>query len=109
MDIGIYNSIAGLKEYYGTGMKEVNVVIKNIHIDADDIEVKGQNEDTWSVKICDESIELIKFKCPESDVMLNAMGYYIINIIGKFTYSYFNGVKTAQIIINDYEVVDEYD
>ena len=109
LDIGTYNSIAGLKEYYGTGLKEVNVVIKNIHIDADDIEVKGQNQDTWSVKICDESIELIKFQCPESDVMLNAMGYYVINIMGKFKYSYFNGVKTAQIVINDYEVVDEYD
>lgn len=59
--------------------------------------------------ICDESIKLIKFKCPEDDVFLDAQGLYKINVIGKFGYSFFNGIKTAQIIIEDYEVTYEDD
>ena len=105
LDIGVFNDISGLKPYYATGLKECNVLIKNIPINADDIVIQGKNEDTWCTMICDESIKLIKFKCPEDDTMLSAQGLYKINAIGKLSYSYFNGIKTAQIIIEDYEVI----
>ena len=103
--IGIFNDIARLKPYYGCCLRECNVVIKNIPINADDIVVQGKNQDTWCTMICDDAIKLIKFKCPDDDIFLNAEGDYVINIIGKLGYNYYNGVKTAQIIVNDYEVV----
>ena len=81
------------------------VVIKNIPINADDIVVQGKNQDTWCTMICDDAIKLIKFKCPDDDIFLNAEGDYVTNIIGKLGYNYYNGVKTAQIIVNDYEVI----
>ena len=98
-----YYNIVNLKPYYGYCIDECNVVVKNIPIG--DIEIKGEAQNTWSVKVCDEAIELIKFRCPEHETMLQLKGNCTINIIGKMAYSYFKGIKTAQIIIDDYEVI----
>lgn len=106
LDMSLFTSIASLKSYYATGLKECNIVVNNIPINADDIAIKGKDSNTWSVMICDETIELIKFRCPENDELLNGLGMYKINIIGKFGYSFFKGIKTAQIIVEDYEVVN---
>lgn len=106
LDMALFTSIASLKSYYATGLKECNIVVNNIPINADDIVIKGKDSNTWSVMICDETIELIKFRCPENDELLNGLGMYKINIIGKFGYSFFKGIKTAQIIVEDYEVVN---
>lgn len=106
LDMSLFTSIASLKSYYATGLKECNIVVNNIPINADDIVIKGKDSNTWSVMICDETVELIKFRCPENDELLNGLGTYKINIIGKFGYSFFKGIKTAQIIVEDYEVVN---
>lgn len=106
LDMSLFTSIASLKSYYATGLKECNIVVNNIPINADDIVIKGKDSNTWSVMICDETIELIKFRCPENDELLSGLGMYKINIIGKFGYSFFKGIKTAQIIVEDYEVVN---
>lgn len=106
LDMSLFANIASLKSYYATGLKECNIVVNNIPINADDVVIKGKDSNTWSVMICDETIELIKFRCPENDELLNGLGMYRINIIGKFGYSFFKGIKTAQIIVEDYEVVN---
>lgn len=106
LDMSLFTSIASLKSYYATGLKECNIVVNNIPINADDVVIKGKDSNTWSVMICDETIELIKFRCPENDELLNGLGMYKINIIGKFGYSFFKGIKTAQIIVEDYEVAN---
>ena len=109
LDMSLFANIASLKSYYATGLKECNIVVNNIPINADDVVIKGKDSNTWSVMLCDETIELIKFRCPENDELLNGLGMYKINIIGKFGYSFFKGIKTAQIIVEDYEVVWEDD
>lgn len=106
LDMSLFTSIASLKSYYATGLKECNIVVNNIPINTDDVVIKGKDSNTWSVMICDETIELVKFRCPENDELLNGLGMYKINIIGKFGYSFFKGIKTAQIIVEDYEVVN---
>ena len=108
-DLALFNEIANLKPYYGQKINECKVVIKDITVNAEDITIKGENQNTWSVKICDEAIELIKFRCPEEDIFLNAEGMYTINILGKIGYSFFKGIKTAQIIVEEYEVTWEDD
>lgn len=112
-DIGIFNDIASLKPYYGNSIEECNVVIKDIPITADSITTQGKNEDSWCVMICDESIKLVKFKCNENDYILNfgkedksgltdIISY--IDVIGKLSYNYYKGIKTAQVIVDEYEV-----
>lgn len=109
LNVGLYRDIANLKPYYGKGLEECNVLVRNIPVDSEDIVIQGKNQDTWCVTICDEAIKIIKFKCPENDTFLNEQGLYTIDVIGKFSYSYFNNIKTAQIIIEDYEVIWEDD
>lgn len=104
LNVGLYRDIAHLKPYYGKGLEECNILVRNIPVDSEDIVIQGKNQDTWCTMICDESIKLIKFKCPEDDTFLNEQGLYTIDVIGKFSYSYFNNIKTAQIIVEDYEV-----
>lgn len=109
LNVGIYRDIANLKPYYSKGLEECNILVRNIPVDSEDIVIQGKNQDTWCTMICDESIKLIKFKCPEDDTFLNEQGLYTIDVIGKFSYSYFNSIKTAQIIVEDYEVTYEDD
>lgn len=73
LDMSLFTSIASLKSYYATGLKECNIVVNNIPINADDVVIKGKDSNTWSVMICDETIELIKFRCPENDELLNGL------------------------------------
>ncbi|MCM1008335.1 MAG: DHH family phosphoesterase [Ruminococcus flavefaciens] len=111
--IGIFNDIASLKSYYGNSIDECNVVIKNIPVTADNITIQGKSEDSWCIMICDESVKLVKFKCSDDDYILNfgkedksgfadILSY--INVIGKLSYNYYKGIKTAQIIVDEYEV-----
>lgn len=112
-NIGVFNDIASLKSYYGNSIDECNVVIKDIPVISDDITMQGKNEDSWCIMICDESIKLVKFKCNENDYILNfgkedksgfadILSY--IDVIGKLSYNYYKGIKTAQIIVDEYEV-----
>ena len=123
LNMGFFNDIASLKPYYGQRLDECNILIRNIPVIPKDTLVRGTDLNTWCTKICDESIELIRFKCNENDEIL---GYarevkklideessipqqlsepIFINVIGKCGYNYYNGIKTAQIIIEDYEVI----
>ena len=70
LNVGIYRDIANLKPYYGKGLEECNILVRNIPVDSEDIVIQGKNQDTWCVTICDEAIKIIKFKCPEK-VFLN--------------------------------------
>lgn len=112
-NIGIFNDIASLKPYYGNSIEECKVVIKDIPVTSDGIMIQGKESNSWCIMICDESIKLVKFKCSEDDYILNfgkenesgltdIISY--INVIGKLSYNYYKGIKTAQIIVDEYEV-----
>ncbi len=113
LNIGIFNDIASMKPYYGSGIDECNVVIKDIPITADSIAIQGKENNSWCVMICDESVKVVKFKCNEDDYVLNfgkedKSGFTdiisYINVLGKLSYNYYKGIKTAQIIVEEYEV-----
>lgn len=105
LDMALFANVASLKSYYATGLKECNIVVKNVPINADNITVQGKELNSWFTMLCDESIKLIAFKCDTDDTILKLDKDITVNILGKFGYSYFNGIKTAQIIVNDYEVL----
>ena len=104
-DIGLFQQIYECKQYYGNGIEEAYILIKNVPFLKDFIEVKGANQNTWSIA-CDNGIEIIKFKCPEDDEMINYnKNNGMLNLIGKCSMNIYNGVKKPQIIIEDYEVI----
>lgn len=108
-DFNTFVEITKLKPYYGCCMRESSVVIKNIPITPNEITVQGKESNSWYVYIFDETVKLVTFKRPDNDYMLRHhttnTDTVHINIIGKCGYSYYTGIKTAQIIIESYEVV----
>lgn len=104
-DIRVFNDIASLKPYYATGLKESKVVIKNIPISPDDVTVQGKESNSWFVMLCDDSIKLVAFKRDIGDTILNLDSNININVVGTIGYSYYKGIKTAQIIVQGYEVI----
>ena len=111
-DIDIFTNIAKLKPYYGCCMDECYTVINNIPISPSEILIRGKDNNTWVIPICNDIIELVAFKRHDNDTILklaNEDSDYTtiltyINIIGKIGYSYFGGKRTPQIIVKDYEV-----
>ena len=102
LNLRVYRDITSLKSYYGTGLKEVKVAIKNIPVSVDSINY-GKNN-MWSILVCDEAIKIVQFGCADDDEMINLSDDCTINIIGTFDYSYYNGIKQAQIIVKKCEI-----
>ena len=109
-DIGVFTDIAKLKPYYGCCLNESIVVIKNILVIPSEVIIQGKDSNSWVIMLCDETIKLVAFKRNMDDYILNLPNeedtiLTYINIIGKIGYSYYKGIKTAQIIVDDYEVI----
>ena len=121
-NVGIFRDIAELKPYYGQEIKECNVVINNVPIVPCDITIQGKESNSWFTYILDDSIKVVTFKRDETDEFLKwgkqikdlrskesplpklAYEPIYINILGKLSYSYYKGIKTAQIIIEKYSI-----
>lgn len=119
---GIFRDIAELKPYYGQEIKECNVVINNVPIVPCDITIQGKESNSWFTYILDDSIKVVTFKRDDTDEFLKwgkqikdlrskefplpklAYEPIYINILGKLSYSYYKGIKTAQIIIEKYSI-----
>lgn len=105
-DISMLLNIAEMKPYYGSFIDEAVIVIKNIPFSADQISVIGKDKSTWSIYFEDMGFKLIKFKCPLTDDILNwNKDYGVLTILGTCSINVYNGTKTPQIMVRDYEVI----
>lgn len=111
-DIRVIKEVEDLKDYYGTGIKRPNIVIKEIPIRKNDGVVMGKESDSWKV-IEDTNIAFVKFKVPKDDAVLE----YLLNkendndqpifINARCTVGFneYEGIITPQAIIDEYEVI----
>ena len=105
-DISMLLNIAEMKPYYGSFIDEASIVIKNIPFSAEQISVIGKDKSTWSIYFEDMGFKLIKFKCPPADDILNwNKEYGVLTILGTCSINVYNGTKTPQILVKDYEVI----
>lgn len=93
------------------GIEEPMIAVENLTIKKSDLEVMGKNLDTVSFVYND--VKFIKFKCnKDTDELLkfynkswNDNDSIVINIVGKPGINLYQGVKTPQIVIEDYNVI----
>lgn len=111
LTINFIREIDNLKDFYGTGLKEPYVFIKNIEILHNQCSLMGKEKNTWKV-ITDENIAIVKFKNDENDEMLKWINEetlsddsIIINIIGNANVNNYNGILTPQILVKEYEII----
>ena len=104
LDSDMILEIAKLEKFWGTGLKEPLIMLKNVIIDrTKKFLMKGN-----TLKLMAKDIPCIKFRAPEGAFEELAPNEYtdsIVDIVGKPNLNVFNGQTNAQIFIEDYEIV----
>lgn len=99
--------IAEHPEYFGNGIEEVKVVVKNIPLS--NILVMGA--DKTSIKISSNGVDFVKFKDESfiEEVMENRDK--ALTVYGRLNLNEWQGKKSLQVFISDYEfsAVNKYD
>lgn len=117
LNIAFIKDINDLSDYYGTGIKEPLVYIKNIELIHSQGVLMGKDKSTWKF-INDDNIAFLKFKNTETDAVLNFLDSerigvsednseddsIFINALCKVGISEYAGVSTPQVEIIKYEV-----
>ncbi len=107
MDNDIDNLIRDVGEYgyiWSNQNDEPTLYIDNIILSINEIQIIGTNRDT--VKFIKNGITYIKFKANELIDELSGMKDIIMKIVGRCNINEWNGIKNPQIIIDDYEIID---
>ena len=107
MDNDIDNLIRDVGEYgyiWSNQNDEPTLYIDNIILSANEIQIIGTNRDT--VKFIKNGITYIKFKANELIDELSGMKDIIMKIVGRCNINEWNGIKNPQIIIDDYEIIN---
>ena len=107
MDNDIDNLIRDVGEYgyiWSNQNDEPTLYIDNIILSTNEIQIIGTNRDT--VKFIKNGITYIKFKANELIDELSGMKDIIMKIVGRCNINEWNGIKNSQIIIDDYEIIN---
>jgi single-stranded-DNA-specific exonuclease len=98
--------ICDLKYIYSTSIQEPLIYIQDIKVQTKDIKLIGEKKNT--IKIETDEVDFIKFKSNE-DVYNNMVDWkeeVSLNIIGRASINEYNGKLTAQIMAEDWEILD---
>ena len=111
IDITDVRIIDSLKDIYATGIDEVSVVVEDIELKRKDFSLFGQNNDTISFVY--NEIKYIQFKCKDDNELYlwlkNGGGdedIFKFTVVGKPSVNEYNNVKTCQVIIDDFNVLN---
>lgn len=101
--------IAAHPEYFGNGIEEVKVIVKNIPLSS----VFVMGADKSSVKISCNGVSYVKFKDLDFvEEVQNSLGKTLA-VIGRLNLNEWQGEKSLQIFLNDYDfeenLTDKYD
>lgn len=114
VDISIPVAMEQFNDLLAQGIDEPMIAVENLTVHKSDLEVIGKNADTISFVFND--VKFIKFKCNKDiDELLkfyneswNDNDYIKIDIVGKPGVNLYQGVKTPQITIEDFNVIEKH-
>lgn len=100
--------VDGLKQHWSKGFEQAKFFIRLQDINSTDIKTMGA--DGRTIKIQDNGISFIKFKCTEEEVnTLTREGFKTIDIIGTFNINRWNNRNYPQVKIEEFEVTSHMD
>ena len=99
--------MAETKPFFGQGMDEMRVVIKNLVVMPEDADVLGRSGNTFKVTV--NGVTYLKFGCSEEeiDALTFTENGAIINIVCKPSINEFNGELNAQCYIDEIEFLNK--
>ena len=100
-------SIADMGDIWGKDMDEPYIVIEGLKVTKDMVTLMSPDK-TPTLKITLPNCSCIKFGSSQEEYekLYSEDGYYELNIVGRCNKNEWNGNVTAQIFIEDYEIVD---
>lgn len=105
--------MAELKPIWGQGIEEPYIALERIKVSKDNLILMSPDKKPTLKINLPNNISLIKFKSSQEEFenLYADSGYYLINVIGTCEKNVWNGNVSAQIIIEDYEIIEriEYD
>jgi single-stranded-DNA-specific exonuclease len=107
LDDNLIIDLCSLSKFYGTQFKEPKILIDDIDIPVSMINLNDKGS-TITIKNEDKNIELILFNSSQNeyDKIIGWNESIKLNIIGKPSINNYNGKTTYQIVINEYEVLE---
>ena len=109
MHIEFFNSnfipeIYKYRGYYGRGIEEPKILIKNVTFPRKNVKLLGKKQNT--IKIVCDNITFINFKTNVEEYKKLVLNHNTsLNIIGRCSVNKFMGKTTNQIIIENYEIL----
>lgn len=109
-----FNDILELSDFnslWGYGISEPLVVIENIKVTKDHISLMSREKNPTLKITLNNGIELIKFRSSEKEYesLYSDLGYVIINAVGHCARNEWMGKITAQIQLEEYEIIAKRD
>lgn len=101
-------TIADMQDLWGKDIDEPYLCIKGIQISADMVTIYKKKDNTLKITLSN-GISLMKFKATDEQcemLQTNNNGFYTLDIIGRANKNEWMGHVTAQIFIEDYEIID---
>lgn len=100
-------SIADMEEIWGKDVQEPFLCIQHLKVSADMVTVYEKRDNTLKITL-PNGISLMKFKATTEQCykLQNTPGYYEMNIIGRANKNEWMGNITAQLFIEDYQIID---
>ena len=100
-------TIADMQDLWGKDIDEPYLCIKGICINSDMVTVYKKKDNTLKITLSN-GISLMKFKATDEqcEMLQNSDGYYTLDIIGRANKNEWMGHISAQIFIEDYEIID---
>lgn len=97
-----------MDDLWGKNIDEPFLCIEHLKVSEDMVTVYQKKDNTLKITL-PNGISLMKFKATDEEcykLQNNNTGYYELNIIGRANKNEWMGNVTAQIFIEDYEIVD---
>lgn len=99
--------IADMNEFWGKDFEESFVAIENLKVTKDMVTLMSPDKSPTLKIMLPNKISIIKFGSSQEEYNKIAQdGYIEMNIVGKCNKNEWNGNISAQILLEDYEIID---
>ena len=100
--------IAQMEDLWGKDIDEPFLCIENLKVSSDMVIVYQKRDNTLKITLPNK-VSLIKFRATDEEcykLQNIGFGYYELNVIGRASKNEWNGIVSAQILIEDYQIID---
>lgn len=101
-------TVAGCAEYWGQGMPEALIAIEDIPLNKNNVILMSPDKrPTLKIQL-DNGVSLIKFGSSQEEFEEFTSGNKVLTIVGKCNANEWNGVVSPQVLIEDYELREQW-